>query len=135
MREIATSNAPEFPDIPLSQAITANGFVFVSGQGPIDPDSGEIVGDSIEEQTRRTLQNVEAILAASERGLEDIVKITVYLQDMDDYDRMNATYGSVLKSPHPARTAMEPAELPADIMIEIDVIATTEGAGVGQREI
>lgn len=123
MREITTADAPSFPDIPLSQGIVTNGLVFVSGQGPIDPKSNEIRGEDVREQTRLTLENVDAILQAADSSIEQAVKVTVYLQDMNEYEEMNAAYNDFFEPPYPARTAIQPADLPADIMVEIDVIA------------
>lgn len=123
MEEINTHTAP--PSIgPFSQAIRDDGRIYVSGQGPVDPESGEIVGDTIEEQTRRTLENVTAILEAADRSLEDVVKATVFVRDMDDYDAVNDVYADYMTPPYPARSAIEVADLPIDIDVEIEVVAT-----------
>lgn len=113
-------------DLPFSEAIKHGDTVYVSGQGPIDPESGEVVGETVQEQTERTLENVERILAAADSSTDDIVKATLYLDDMDDYEAVNDAYGSVLSDPYPARTAVEVVDHPVDIMIEIDVIAAVE---------
>lgn len=125
MEEIVTDSAPASIG-PYSQAIKDDGTVYVSGQGPIDPDSGEIVDGDIAAQTERTLENVAAILAAAGTGLDSVVKVTVYLDDMDEYGAVNEVYGEYMTDPFPARSAVEAAEFPIDVGIEIEVIATVE---------
>lgn len=110
-------------ELPFSEAIKHGDTVYVSGQGPIDPESGAVVGDGAGEQTTRTLENVERILAEAGTSTDNIVKATLYLDDMDDYDEINAAYGEFLSEPFPARTAVEVVDHPVDIEIEIDVIA------------
>ncbi|RQG93615.1 RidA family protein [Natrarchaeobius chitinivorans] len=122
MREILTDDAPE-PIGPYSQATISGDRIYVSGQGPVDPDSGEIVGDDAGTQTHRTLENVERILAEAGVGLEDVVKTTVYLTDMDVYDEVNDAYADHFEPPYPARAAVEVSRLPIDIVVEIDVVA------------
>jgi 2-iminobutanoate/2-iminopropanoate deaminase len=104
-----------------SQAIRAGEFVYVSGQGPLDPATGAVVGETIEEQTARTLDNVKTILAAAGATLDDVVKSTVHLSSMDLFDRFNDVYASYFPDPKPARTTVG-SEL-AGIMVEIDVVA------------
>lgn len=128
MEAISTDAAP--PSIgPFSQGIRDGNRVYVSGQGPVDPDSGDIVGDTIEEQTVRTLENVDAVLTAVNCSLDDVVKATVFVQDMDDYNAINEVYAEYVLSPYPARSAVEVADLPIDIGVEIEVIASTGGTG------
>ncbi|WP_227378677.1 Rid family detoxifying hydrolase [Haladaptatus halobius] len=123
MEEISTDAAP--PSIgPFSQGIRDGNRIYVSGQGPVDPESGEIVGDTIEEQTERTLANVDAVLRAADRSLDDVVKATVFVQDMDDYDAINDVYADHVSTPYPARSAVEVADLPIDIGVEIEVVAS-----------
>lgn len=123
MREISTAAAP--PSIgPFSQAVRDGDRVYVSGQGPIDPDSGEVVGETAAEQTERTLDNVAAILAAADCSLDDVVKATVYLTDMGDYDAVNDVYGDRMSEPYPAREAVEVSDLPVDIAVEISIVAS-----------
>lgn len=122
MREISTEDAPESIG-PYSQAIEANGFLFVSGQGAIDPDTGKIVGDDIREQTRQTFENIVAILEEAGASADDIVKSTVFVTDMDDYEAVNDVYAEQTGEPFPARSAVEVADLPVDIGVEIEVIA------------
>ncbi|WP_436912360.1 RidA family protein [Halosimplex marinum] len=120
--EISTDDAP--PSIgPFSQAIRHDDTVYVSGQGPVDPDTGDIVGDDIREQTAHTLENVEAVLSAAGASLDDVVKATVFVTDMDDYDDVNDVYAEYMSDPFPARSAVEVADLPVDIGVEIEVIA------------
>lgn len=126
MNEILTDEAP--PSIgPFSQAIEDGNRIYVSGQGPIDPETGEIVDGDVGTQTERTLENVDAILRAAGCSLDDVVKSTVFVQDMDDYDEINEVYGKSFGEPYPARSAVEIVRLPVDIDVEIEVVATTRG--------
>ena len=123
MEELSTDAAP--PSIgPFSQGISDGSTVYVSGQGPIDPESGDVVGDDVRTQTIRTLENVDAVLHAGDLSLDDVVKATVFLTDMDDYDDVNEVYADYLSRPYPARSAVEVNELPVDIRVEIEVIAS-----------
>ncbi|MBP1770447.1 MAG: reactive intermediate/imine deaminase, partial [Candidatus Aminicenantes bacterium] len=108
---------------PYSQGIVANGFVFCSGQIPIDPATGEITAVTIEDQTRQVLKNVGAVLEAAGSSLDEAVKTTVFLQDMNDFARMNAVYAEFFKAPNPARAAVQVARLPRDVKVEIEAIA------------
>lgn len=123
MQEITTDDAPASIG-PYSQGIVDGERVFVSGQGPLDPESGEVVGDSAGEQTARTLENVAAVLDAAGADLSDVVKTTVFLTHMEDYDAVNETYGEYMSEPYPARSAVEVADLPVDARVEIEVVAT-----------
>ncbi|AGN01298.1 endoribonuclease L-PSP [Salinarchaeum sp. Harcht-Bsk1] len=121
MEEVSTDEAP--PSIgPFSQGVIDDGQVFVSGQGPIDPDSGEIVGDDIREETHQTMQNVGAVLEAAGSSLDDVVKAQVFVRDMDNYDEINDVYAEYLSEPYPARSAMQVERLPVEIGVEIEVI-------------
>lgn len=125
MQEITTDDAP--PSIgPFSQAIRDGNRVYVSGQGPVDPDSGDVVSEDVREQTARTLANIAAILEAAGSSLDDVVKATVFVTDMDDYDAINDVYADQFSAPYPARSAVEVANLPIDIRIEIEVVATAQ---------
>lgn len=125
MEEISTDAAP--PSIgPFSQGIRDGDRIYVSGQGPVDPESGDIVGDTIREQTARTLENIEAVLEAADRSLDDVVKATVFVRDMDDYDAVNEVYAEYMSDPYPARSAVQIVELPVDMDVEIEVIARVE---------
>lgn len=121
-KEIKTENAPKAIG-PYSQAIEANGFIFASGQIPIDPTSGELLMGTIEEQTRLALNNLKAVLEAGGSSLDKVVKCSVFLEDMDDFTRMNGVYAEFFNSPYPARAAVQVARLPKDVKVEIEAIA------------
>ncbi len=109
------------PKAPYSVAVRAGGFIYVSGQTPRDPFSGELVGGDIATQTRQTLQNVERILGAAGASMIDVVSVTVYLANVDDWTAMNVVYKEFFASPHPTRTALGAAL--RDILVEISCIA------------
>lgn len=123
MEEISTNNAPESIG-PFSQAIRDEGTIYVSGQGPVDSESGEIVSEDIREQTAQTLENIGAVLEAADASLDDVVKATVFVTDMDNYDAINEVYDEYMSPPFPARSAVQVADLPIDIGVEIEVIAS-----------
>ena len=118
---IVTAGAPAAIG-PYSQAVKAGGMVFVSGQLPIDPATGTFPG-SVTEQTKRSLLNCKAILEQAGLGLENVVKTTVFLKDMNDFAAMNEVYASFFAQPYPARAAVEVARLPKDAQVEIEMIA------------
>jgi 2-iminobutanoate/2-iminopropanoate deaminase len=120
--EIKTEHAPQAIG-PYSQAIEANGFIFASGQIPIDPASGELLLGTIEEQTRLSLNNLKAVLEAGGSSLDKVVKCSVFLEDMDDFTKMNGVYAEFFNSPYPARAAVQVARLPKDVKVEIEAIA------------
>jgi len=122
---IHTDKAPKAIG-PYSQAIKADGMIFVSGQIPLDPVKGEVVGSTVEEQAHQVLRNIRAILEAAESSMARVVKSTVYLADMNDFPRMNAVYSEYFPEPFPARAAFQVSRLPKDVKIEIEVIALTE---------
>ena len=119
---IATENAPGAIG-PYSQAVKTDTMIFVSGQLPLDPDSGDLITGDIEAQTRQALINVKQILDAAGSGLHKVVKATVYIKNMDDFPRINAVYGEFFTEAPPARACVEVARLPKDANIEIDAIA------------
>jgi 2-iminobutanoate/2-iminopropanoate deaminase len=119
---VSTGSAPKALG-PYSQAIRAGQFVFVSGQLPIDPATGELVQGSIGEQTRRVLMNIGEILKAAGSSLQQVARTTVYLADLGDFSAMNEVYATLFAAPQPARSTIEAARLPRDARIEIDVIA------------
>jgi 2-iminobutanoate/2-iminopropanoate deaminase len=121
---VRTESAPApFQGAPYSQAIKANGLVFVSGQLGLKPDHAEMVGDTIEEQTRQVLDNLEAILTEAGTGLDRIVKTTVFLQSLDDFQGMNSVYAERVGDTPPARSTIEVAGLPSGALVEIEAIA------------
>lgn len=122
-REIVKTDAAPGAIGPYSQAIKANGFVFLSGQVALDPRTGQMVGQDIKTQTRRVMDNVKAVLDAAGSSLDRVVKCTVFLKDMNDFGPMNEEYGSYFKELPPVRTTVQVAKLPRDALIEIDVIA------------
>ena len=123
MREaISTSSAPKAAG-PYSQAIRAGHLVFVSGQIPVDPATGELVGEDIAAQTHRVMQNVAGILEAAGTSYAHVLRTTVFLADINDFARMNEVYASYVSWPPPARSTVEVARLPKDAKIEMDVIA------------
>ena len=121
---IRTEAAPApFQGAPYSQAIKAGGLVFVSGQLALQPDHGDIVGDSIQAQTERVFENLQAILEEAGSGLDRIVKTTVFLADLDDFGGMNEVYARRVGQPPPARATVEVAKLPSGAKVEIEAIA------------
>ena len=107
---------------PYSQAIRANGIIFVSGQGAMDPATGQLVEGDIAQQTERTLENVKAIVEAAGSSLEKAVKATVFLKDMNDFAAMNEVYSRFFSVGPPARSTVEVARLPRDLRVEIELI-------------
>jgi len=123
MRDVISTNDGPKAIGPYSQAIRANGFVFVSGQVALDPVTNTLVTGDIAFQTDRVLKNLNGILKASGTGLEKVVKATVFLKNMNDFTAMNEVYGRYISSAPPARSTVEVARLPKDVLVEIDVIA------------
>jgi 2-iminobutanoate/2-iminopropanoate deaminase len=123
MREIvSTKNAPQAIG-PYSQAIKANGFVFVSGQIAFDPATQQVIAGDVSVQTDRVLRNISAILEAAGSSLAKVVRTGVFLKNMDDFAAMNQVYGKYFSSAPPARSTVEVARLPRNVLVEIDVIA------------
>jgi 2-iminobutanoate/2-iminopropanoate deaminase len=123
MREvIATEQAPQAIG-PYSQAIRAQGLIFTSGQIAIDPATPQIIASNVSAQTDRVLKNLSAILQASGSSLEKVLRCTVFLKNMGDFAAMNEVYGRYFQQEPPARSTVEVARLPKDVLIEIDVIA------------
>lgn len=121
-KTIQTVRAPA-PIGPYSQAISAHGFLFISGQIPLDPASGEVIGKDIDEQTRQVMHNLEAILKEAGSGFDRVVKTTVFLARMEDFPRFNQIYGEFLGDAKPARVTVEVSRLPKNVLIEVDAIA------------
>ena len=121
---VRTENAPApFQGAPYSQAIKANGLVFVSGQLGLAPGQSEMAGDTIEEQTRQVFDNLEAILTEAGSGLAWIVKTTVFLASLDDFQGMNSVYAERVGETPPARSTIEVAGLPSGALVEIEAVA------------
>ncbi len=108
---------------PYSQAIVAGGFVFCSGQVPFDPQSGQVVEGDIATQTRRVLDNLQAVLVAAGSSFEHVVKTTIFLQDMNDFQAVNGIYSEYFGAEPPARSTVQVARLPRDVRVEIEAIA------------
>ncbi|TKJ41133.1 reactive intermediate/imine deaminase [candidate division LCP-89 bacterium B3_LCP] len=125
-RVVSTDKAPAAIG-PYSQGIIAEGtLVFTAGQIPIDPVSGEVAGDDIVSQTKRAIQNLDAVLEAAGSSLQNVVKTTVFLQDMDDFAAMNEVYASFFGEVPPARSAVEVAKLPKGVLVEIEAVALVD---------
>ncbi len=123
MKEIIqTAGAPKAIG-PYSQAVKTNGFVFASGQIPIDPTTGQFVAGGIAEQTEQVLRNLSAVLEAAGTGLERVIKTTVFLADISEFAAMNEIYGKFFPNDPPARATIQAAGLPRDARVEIEVIA------------
>lgn len=120
-KEIATDNAPKAIG-PYSQGILWNDLIFASGQIPVNPANGEIPA-GIKEQTKQVLENVSAILKSSGSSIENVIKTTVFIKNMNEFADMNAVYETYFTKPFPARSTVEVARLPKDVLVEIEVIA------------
>ena len=119
---VFTEHAPK-PVGPYSQAVTAGGFVYCSGQIAIDPKTGHLIDGDIGEETARVMENLQAVLAAAGSSLDKVVKTTIYLWDMDDFDQVNGVYETFFPNVKPARVTIEIAGLPKGAGVEIDCIA------------
>lgn len=122
MKQISTQNAPAAIG-PYSQAIEVNGFVYASGQLPIDPATGAFPEGGVKEQTSQSLLNVKAILEEAGLALSNVVKTTVYLADMGDFAAMNEVYSQFFAQPFPARSAIAVKALPKGALVEVEVVA------------
>ena len=122
---VSTPSAPKAIG-PYSQGVRAGSLLFVSGQVPIDPTTGNLVDGDIAAQTRRVFQNIGEILKAGGASFDHVVRMTVFLADMNDFAAMNDVYGTFFSSPFPARATVQVSRLPKDARIEIDVIASVE---------
>lgn len=122
MEELRTDDAPAAIG-PYSQGIKDGDRIYVSGQGPIDPATGEIVEGDIQDETARTIENIAAVLASADASLADVLKTTVFVRDVRHYDAVNDVYAEYFAEPYPARSAVEVDDLPIDIGVEIEVIA------------
>ena len=122
IRSILTDKAPQ-PIGPYSQAIRAGDFIFTAGQVPVDPAANKVVEGGVQAQTRRSLENVKAVLEAGGASLSDVVKVTVFLKDMNDFAEVNEVYAEYFTDNKPARSAVQVARLPLDVMVEIEAVA------------
>lgn len=122
MTYVKTPNAPAAIG-PYSQAIATDGWVYCSGQIPVDPASGQLIEGDVTAQTRQVLKNLAAVLEAAGSGLDQVVKCTVFLKSMDDFAAMNAVYAEWFGEHRPARAAIQVAKLPLDVDVEIDAVA------------
>jgi 2-iminobutanoate/2-iminopropanoate deaminase len=128
MRQAISSPAAPAAIGPYSQAIRAGNLLFLSGQIPLDPATGNLVEGGVEAQTVQVFKNIEAILKAGGASFDEVVTVTVYLVDMNDFATVNAIYATYFSSPAPARATVQVARLPKDCRVEIQVIATTPNA-------
>lgn len=125
MKKIHSSNRAPAAIGPYSQAVQHGDMIFCSGQIPIHPETGEIVEGGFEEQAIRVLENIKGFLEDIGSSMDKVVKTTVFLKNMDDYPNLNEIYGEYFTQNHPARSAVEVAKLPKNVLIEIEVIATS----------
>lgn len=128
MREVITAHKAPAAVGPYSVAIRQNGFVFLSGQIPLDPATNQIVEGGIEVQTRRVLDNIAAVLEGAGLTLADVVKTTVYLKDMSEFSKMNDVYATYFEERPPARSTVEVSRLPRDVDVEIEALAVDSRA-------
>jgi len=119
---IQTEKAPK-PIGPYSQAIRAGNFIFLSGQIPIDPKTGELVKGDIRQQTQQVLENIRGVLESQGLGMQDVVKVNIFLKDMGNFNQMNEVYATYFSATPPARSTVEVAKLPKNAEIEIEAIA------------
>lgn len=122
MEVVATENAPQALG-PYSQAIKAGGFVWCSGQIPIDPAVNAVTATTIEDQTRQAITNLQHVLEAAGAGLDKVVKTTVFISDMNDFAALNAIYAEMFGATKPARSCVQVARLPKDVKVEIEAVA------------
>jgi 2-iminobutanoate/2-iminopropanoate deaminase len=125
---ITTKDAPAAIG-PYSQAVSAGDIVFLSGQIPLDPATGQIVAAGIAEQTERVMKNLGAVLAAGACTFADVVRTTIYLVDLGQFAAVNEVYGRFFEAPYPARATVQVAALPRGALVEIDAVAVARGAG------
>jgi len=125
MKEIISTNKAPGAIGPYSQAVRFGGMIFTAGQLPIDPKSGEMA-KGIEAQTEKALENIKGVLEAGGYTLSDVIKITLFLKDMNDFNSINTVYGTFFKENFPARSAVEVARLPKDALIEIEAVAVKD---------
>jgi 2-iminobutanoate/2-iminopropanoate deaminase len=125
MKDVVITDRGPKPIGPYSQAIKANGVVYLSGQVALDPKSGELIGAEIRQQTERVFENIKGILEAAGSNLHHVIKATVFLKDMNDFPAMNEVYARYFTAAPPARSTVQVARLPKDALVEIEVIAAS----------
>jgi 2-iminobutanoate/2-iminopropanoate deaminase len=123
MRDIVETSGAPSPIGPYSQAVKANGLIFVSGQIPVLPDTGLVVEGDIEAQARQVMKNLSAILLAGGSGLDKVVKTTVFLSNLEDFSEFNKVYAEYFGAAKPARATVQVARLPKDVLLEIEAVA------------
>jgi len=123
MKEIISTDKAPAPVGPYSPVVAFDRLVFISGQGPLDPETKQLVSGTIQEETRQTLENIKNILEDVGSSMENVLKVTAYLGDMDNFFTFNEVYAEFFPSAPPARTCIQAGRLPFDIKVEIDVIA------------
>ncbi len=122
INQIKTNKAPRAVG-PYSQAVTANGFAFLSGMLPLNIETGDMVGATAEEQTEQIMENIKSLLSELNLGLDDVVKTMIFLKSMDSFQKVNEVYGSYFETHKPARSCVEVSEIPKGALVEIEVIA------------
>jgi 2-iminobutanoate/2-iminopropanoate deaminase len=123
MRDVVSSRDAPAAIGPYSQAVRAGGLLFISGQIPLDPESGEVVNGDVSAQTHRVMRSLGAILEAADAGFDNVVRTTIFLTDLGDFARVNEVYGSYFTAPAPTRATVQVAALPKGASVEIDAIA------------
>jgi len=123
MRDVVSSRDAPAAIGPYSQAVRAGGLLFISGQIPLDPESGEVVNGDVSAQTHRVMRSLGAILEAADAGFDNVVRTTIFLTDLGDFARINEVYGSYFTAPAPTRATVQVAALPKGASVEIDAIA------------
>lgn len=126
-RKIIHSNSAPEPIGPYSQAVQFEKLIFTSGQIAINPENNELIAGDVEDQTRQVLENLRAVLEAANASLDSVIKTTIFLKNMDDFVKVNNVYDSFFGSSVPARSTVEVARLPKDVLVEIDCIAAMPG--------
>lgn len=119
---ISTDKAPSAIG-PYSQAVWAGDFLFASGQVPVDPTTGDLISQDVQEQTHQALKNVRSILETAGLTMDNVIKATVFIKNMDDFGKINEVYAQYFSTPFPARSCVEVARLPRDVQVEVEVVA------------
>lgn len=123
MKRVFLSKEAPAPIGPYSQAIAVNGFLFCSGQIPLDAKTGEIVGETVEQQTEQVMKNIGFVLKSADRGFGDVIKSTIFLADMADFNKVNEVYAKYFNKEAPTRSTVAVKTLPKNVLVEIEVLA------------